>query len=145
MFEVDLVQRWHPAELWPRLGRLAPPGLDNVARPKWCRRARARPQAKPLYYELPLPAGSAGPAASPSRRAGCGPPKAGWPSASRPRQAGRSAGDLDELTVERGMLRMKLRATRTAQARPRDILAVLEFGGLEISGSLVRTRVELEP
>ncbi len=51
---------------------------------------------------------------------------------------------LEELTIEDGVLRMTLRASHTAQARPRDILEILELADLEFSGGLVRSRVELE-
>ena len=39
---------------------------------------------------------------------------------------------------------MKLLATHEAQARPRDILAVLGLSDLESHGLLVRSRVELD-
>jgi hypothetical protein len=51
---------------------------------------------------------------------------------------------LVELSIDGGMLRMALAATHEAQARPRDILQVLELADLEEHGLLVRTGVELD-
>ena len=108
---------------------VVPPGLRKAA-------------AERLSYELPLPAERVAEAQAAVERA----------RAAESLLAQREGRDepvdlratLEELSINGGVLRMTLRATRTAQARPRDILAVLGLADLEFSAPLARTRVELE-
>jgi radical SAM-linked protein len=142
VFDVDLLRAWEPAELLARLAAEAPPGLTLVAAevvPPGAKKA----QAGRLYYELPLPADRATEANRAVDRVNA----ADRLLTQRP---GREAAvdlraTLEELTISDGVLRMTLRAIHTAQARPRDILEVLGLEDLELSGALVRSRVELEP
>jgi radical SAM-linked protein len=142
VFEVDLLRAWDPVELVPRLAAEAPPGLTLLAAeivPPGAKKA----QASRLTYELPLP---------PERlaEAGRAVERVNAASTLLTRREGREAAvdlraTLEELTICQGVLRMTFRAIRTAQARPRDILEVLELADLEFSGALARSRVELEP
>jgi hypothetical protein len=139
--DVDLAGPIGEQELLDRLAAQAPPGLDIVAIepvPAGLRKARA----KCLWYELAVPAERVEQA---TVRAGELVASATCP-VERP---GRAApvdlrATLEELTIEDGVLRMKLSAIHEAQARPRDILAVLGLLDLESHGLLVRSRVELD-
>ncbi len=142
VFDVDLLREWEPRELMARLAAEAPPGLVLLAAdfvPAGARKA----QASRLCYELPLPADRVAEACRAVDRVNAG------GSLLAPRDGRETAVDLratlEELNVENGVLRMTLRTIRTVQARPRDILEVLELADLEYSGALVRSRVELEP
>jgi radical SAM-linked protein len=142
VFDVDLDQRWEPAELIARLAAHSPPGLElrtAEALPDGARKA----QAGRFHYELPLPAERLLQTSAAVDRVKAA---SSLPTA----RAGREApvdlrATLEELTICDGVLRMTLRASRTAQARPRDILEILDLADLEFSGGLVRSRVELEP
>lgn len=53
---------------------------------------------------------------------------------------------LEDLSLQEGVLRMRLRADRQGSAGPRDVLAALGLEDLEAGGAcLVRTRVEVQP
>lgn len=53
--------------------------------------------------------------------------------------------DVLQLELVEDVLRIRLRVTRAATARPREVLAVLEIQDLErINGPLARTKVELD-
>jgi radical SAM-linked protein len=139
--DVDLAGQIGSDELRERLAAQAPPGLDILAVepvPAGLRKARA----KSLWYELAVPAERVQQAAV---RVADFVAAATWP-VERP---GRAApvdlrATLEELTIEEGVLRMKLSAIHEAQARPRDILSVLGLLDLESHGLLVRSRVELD-
>jgi hypothetical protein len=95
-----------------------------------------------LWYELPVPADRTDAA---RRAADLLLASASWPALRPGREAAVDLrATLLELTIEAGVLRMKLLATHEAQARPRDILTVLNLSDLETNGLLVRSRVELD-
>jgi radical SAM-linked protein len=51
---------------------------------------------------------------------------------------------IEQLQLEHGTLRMRLRVEREGSARPREVLQALEVANVELEGSfLIRTRVEL--
>ncbi len=139
VFDVDLDGGWNPDELLARLGAASPPGLVLLTAevvPAGTKKA----QAGRLCYELPLPADRLAAAQAAVERVNA----AEHLFAER---AGHGAVDLratlEELTIQQGVLRMTLRAIHTVQARPRDILEVLQLADLEFSGGLLRSRVEL--
>ncbi len=139
--DVDLAQATANEELLARLSAQAPPGLTILsieAVPAGARKVRA----SCVSYEIPVPAERA--AGLPAKVAAL------LAQATCPvERPGRAApvdlrATLEALTLEQGVLRMKLRAIHEAQARPRDILAVLGLEDLESHGLLVRSRVELD-
>jgi radical SAM-linked protein len=140
VLEVDLDRAWEPAELVDRLAQHAPPGLTmlsaEVVPPGTKKAAVSR-----LHYELPIPAERLAAVQAAVERT-----KAAESLSAR--REGRETpidlrATLEELAVVEGVLRLTLRAMRTAQARPKDILEILECADLEFAG-LVRCRVELE-
>ena len=139
VFDVDLLRAWEPAELIARLAAEAPPGLTLLAAevvPPGRRKLRPAGCATNCLCRSSAWPRPAGRRSGERRRQSAGP-------ARRARGGGRSPGDLGRADDREGVLRMTLRAIRTAQARPRDILEVLELADLEFSGALVRSRVEL--
>jgi radical SAM-linked protein len=139
--EVDLAESIGNEELRERLAALAPAGLEILAVepvPPGLRKARV----KCLWYELAVPAERVEQAAAEVARfvalATC---LVERPGRAHPVDL---RATLQELTIEDGVLRMKLLAIHEAQARPRDILAVLGLLDLESHGLLVRSRVELD-
>jgi len=142
VFEVDLLRAWGPVELIALLATQVPPGLTLLAAevvPPGAKKA----QASRLCYELPLPVERLADASRAVDRVNAA-------DSLLAQREGREApvdlrATLEELSICQGVLRMTLRAIHTAQARPRDILEVLELADLEFSGPLVRSRVELGP
>ncbi|HTU25699.1 MAG TPA: TIGR03936 family radical SAM-associated protein [Pirellulales bacterium] len=141
VFEVDLLEACDPANLVARLAAGAPPGLSILAAeivPPGSKKA----QASRLTYELSLPAERVAAVSEAVDRVNAA-------ESLLSQRAGRETAvdlrsTLEALSVHEGVLRMTLRAIRTAQARPRDILEVLQLSDLEHSADLVRTHVELE-
>jgi radical SAM-linked protein len=141
VFEVDLGRPVDAADLRDRLAALVPPGLEILA-VESVRAGARKARARSFWYELPI---SAERAAEAAPRLAEFLASASW-LVERPGRA--AAVDLRAtllaLVIEGGVLRMQLLATHEAQARPRDILAVLNLADLEAHGLLVRTRVELD-
>jgi radical SAM-linked protein len=143
VLEVDLAEPREPAELLERLRAQAPPGLafrSAAAAPPGGKKA----QATSVSYELPLAGdqiATTGPRVSELMAA---------PALPVVRQPGGVPVDLrpliQALEVDGAVLRMRLRVTHEAGARPRELLAALGWTDLdEAEMHLVRTSVEVEP
>jgi radical SAM-linked protein len=142
VFDVDLDEAREPAELVECLQAQAPPGLELLSAEVVPLPAR-KAQAAHLTYGLPLPADRV-------ERVQAAVDRINAAGSLLAQREGREApvdlrATLVELAIDGGVLRMTLRATHTAQARPRDILELLELADLEFSAPLARTRVELKP
>lgn len=143
VMELELAEPSDADDLLGRLAPQAPPGLDLTS-------VRNLPQGTPkarlqsLAYQVPVPeelrdetavrvaellARDSVPVVRPGR--------------SKPIDLRRT---LQELTLQEGVLQMRLGTGRDATAGPRDVLATLGLGELEHQGTwITRTGVELEP
>lgn len=144
VLEVDLVEAIEPSALAARLNAAAPAGL-TIRSAEVLPAAARKAQACGASYELPLEAGAAQEALA--RRAADFLAAESWPFQREPRGEPIDLRPLvEELCVEPTRLRMRLRVTHQAGARPRDLLAVLghdDLDGAEMR--LVRTAVTVEP
>lgn len=143
VMELELAEPVSADELLERLSAHAIPGLKfyrvEILAPG-AKKARVRTAA----YEATIPAERRADLNDQIRRV--------WGSVSCPvhRGEGDSAVDvrqfLEQLTLEEGVLRMRLRVTPQRSAGPRDVLAALALDDLEQQGwFLTRSEVELEP
>lgn len=143
VMELELAEPVSADELLRRLSVQAIPGLEfhrvEILAPG-AKKARVRSVA----YEATIPAERRADLADQVRRV--------WGSSSCPVQRceGDSAVDvrqfLEQLTLQEGVLRMRLRVTPQRSAGPRDVLAALALDDLEQQGwFLTRSEVELEP
>ena len=143
VMELELAETASADELLERVSAHAVPGLEFrfiEVLPPGTPKARLRSAT----YEVPIPAERLAALSEKLQRV--------WESPSCPvqRPDGGPAVDvrqsLDQLTLEDGMLRIRLLASPQRSAGPRDVLAALALDDLEQQGSfLVRTAVELEP
>lgn len=143
VMELELAEAGSAEELLERLSAHAIPGLEfhrvEILAPG-AKKARVRS----VVYEAAIPAERRAGLADQVRRVW------GSPSCPVPRGEGDSAVDvrqfLEELTLQEGVLRMRLRVTPQRSAGPRDVLAALALTDLEQQGwFLTRSEVEVEP
>lgn len=143
VLELELSEPCTAEELLGRLTPHAPPGLrlkSVEVLPEGAKKARLRSHC----YEVPVPDGSRDGLAEKIDRLMAGP--------SCPiRRPNRSTTIdlrpfLEELSLEEGVLRMRLAVESGAGAGPRDVLAALGLSDLELQGvHLKRTVVEIRP
>jgi radical SAM-linked protein len=141
VMELELAEELSAAELLQRIGPQGPPGLcfrSAEVLPEGSRKA----QVQTASYEAPVPAALA---AGLGRRI-----ERLWAAPSWPVERDRGRGPLDlrplllELSLNQGVLRMRLRVDSRGSAGPRDVLRALELGEIERQGSrLRRTAVEV--
>jgi radical SAM-linked protein len=142
VLEVDLLGESTAGELHERLAQVAPaemPIQSVELLPEGARPA----QLASMSFELPVPGERW--AVLQTRIAAL----LAADSCPLERDAGRQAvdvrPDIEHLELAQGQLRMRIRVTRQASIRPRDVLAVLQLEDLEQQGCyLTRTAVELQ-
>jgi radical SAM-linked protein len=142
VLELELAESCAAEELLERLPPHAPPGLrlkSVEVLPEGTKKARARS----FSYQVPIPVGRCNDLAESIQRLMAG-------SCCPIRRTHRLATVdlrplLEELTLEDGVLRMRLRAGSGATAGPRDVLSALGQTDLELQGAhLTRTAVEIQ-
>jgi radical SAM-linked protein len=143
VMELELAEPATAEALRERLAPHAMPGLEFLTIEVLPSRTR-KAQLQSSTYEVPLPAPRRQSAADRMARLMAAPSfPIRRPHRQNPvdlRQA------LEELSLQEGVLRMRLRAARDGSAGPRDVLAALELSDLEQEGlTVTRTRVELVP
>jgi radical SAM-linked protein len=142
VLELELTKPCTAEEFLQRLTPQAPPGLRLTSAevlPEGARKA----QARSFSYQVPIPAGRDDGLAEKIDRLMAG------SSCPIPRPQRRSSVDLrpllEELSLEGGVLRMRLRAGGGATAGARDVLSALGLSDLELEGvHLTRTAVEIQ-
>lgn len=143
VMEVEIAEEADVEQLRRRLEPLCPPGLEILevtAPPQGSR----KPNVVSMTYEVLVPEDRREAAAEAAREL-MGRPELliERPGRSEPIDV-RAELDSLELEPQRGVLRMKLMASRQASARPREVLEAVGLGDLERQGShLQRTHVEL--
>jgi hypothetical protein len=139
--ELELAEELNADELLQRIAPQAPAGLrfrSAEVLPEGSRKA----QVQTVSYEAPIPAAlDAGLGRRIERL---------WAAPSWPVERGRGREPLDlrplllELSLNQGVLRLRLRVDRRGSVGPRDVLRALELGEIEQQGSrLRRTAVEV--
>jgi radical SAM-linked protein len=142
VLELELTKPCTAEELLPRLAAQAPPGLKLKSvevLPEDAPKARARS----FSYQVPIPTGRGDGLAEKIERLMA---SSSWP-IRRPQR--RTSVDLrpllEELSLQAGVLRMRLGAGSGAAAGPRDVLSALGLCDLELEGvHLTRTAVEVQ-
>lgn len=141
LLEVELSEEWPPEQLAAAVAGQAPPGLD-VKQVEVVAEGRRKVQAVGVSFEIEVPA---------MRQAAASERIATFLAAAAHQivREGRSA-PLDlrplvqEMSLEGGVFRMRLRVDREGSARPREVLAAVGLEDLELEGfSLTRTAVEI--
>lgn len=143
VMELELAETCSAAEMLQRVGAHAPPGLAVTSADVLAEGSK-KAQVRSVSYEVPIPpqhwpglseriarllAGSTCNIVRPSRSA---------PLDLRPL--------IEDLALDQGVLRMRLRNDPAGSAGPRDVLAALGLDGLEREGAcLARTAVEVAP
>jgi hypothetical protein len=141
--EVELAEQAEADELQRRLAAHLPPGIA-INRVETLAAGTGKAQAARMTYEMPVPT---------ERRLGVQSAVAALLARDRyeiEREDRRERidlkADLDGLELIEDRVRFSLRATRTAGARPREVLEALGLADLEAEGlHLVRTSVEVQP
>ncbi|MCA9175533.1 MAG: TIGR03936 family radical SAM-associated protein [Planctomycetales bacterium] len=143
IMEVEIEEQADVADLRRRLEPQCPPGLQilEISAPQ---PGAPKPQLVQTTYEVVVPADRQASAAEAISRLMSQDP---W----LLHREGRNEpidvrADLGELSIDtaRGVLSMKIRASRTASVRPREVLEAVGLGDLEQHGChLTRTHVEL--
>ncbi len=139
--EVECAEEISADEMLSRLRPLAPPGLA-INSVQAVEPGEKKAQAGRMTYEIPVPAGrrDATRAAIEQLLAQSTVPIE-RPGRTVPIDA---RADLEQVELADGVLRFRLRATRTASVRPREVLELLGLTDLEEKGCyLSRTKVEL--
>lgn len=141
VMEVELAEEADPEELSRRLASYCPPGLqilEVAVRPP----GAAKPEVVSMTYEIAVPASRCAAAAEAIENL-LSSPQVLIQRAGRQEPLDLRTG-IDSLRLERGALRIRLLASRTASARPREVLEVLGLDDLEQQGAhLTRAAVEL--
>lgn len=142
VLEVELEGELAPAELAAALAPYLPPGLA-INRVEPLASGTKPGQVARVAYEMPVPADRHGALAQRIRQLLDGSDRPAPEGENLPAPGWR--GQLEELRLDEGTLRIQVRMSAQASVRPRDLLAELELADLEQQGLyLTRTLVELE-
>lgn len=143
VMELELAESGSAEELHERLAAHAIPGL-KFRRVEILAPGAKKARVRRVAYEATVPAERLANLADQVRRV--------WGSTSYPVQRGEEGSMVDvrqfleELSLQEGVLRMRLKVTPQRSAGPRDVLAALALDDLEQQGwFLTRSEVELEP
>jgi len=148
VMELELADPGAAEALRERLAAHAVPGLSFSA-VELLAPGTKKAQVQSTTYELPIPVQRSAAAADQIRRL-CGQCASASAQASEADAPEAGAPDvrrtLEELRLEEGRLRFRLRASRQRSAGPRDVLAALGLDDLEPQGAwLTRLQVQLQP